>query len=246
MLRTGLLLPLLTTLLLGACAPAPVAPPAVPPPAQAPAQQAAEQSADPEAWYAGPEAAGQRILDINPAASLVAVTVHRGGALARLGHDHVVASRTLAGFVAPDQGRADFHFRLDAMTVDEPGLRSEAGFDTQPSEAAIAGTRTNMLDKVLDAERYPLVRVHVARSEAAGAGGAVMANDTLDVDLTLHGVTRRYRIPVAMEVRDGTLFASGTASIRQSDFGIVPFSVMGGALAVEDGLDLRFTIAARP
>lgn len=238
--RKTTLAPWLAVLLLAACAPAavtppsapPVAPPTVPVPAPAPAA-----SADPESWYASPDAAGERILRINTSASLIAVTVHRAGALAALGHDHVVASRTVSGYVAPDQGRADFHFRLDEMTVDEPGLRHEAGFDTQPSADAIAGTRTNMLTKVLDAERYPQVAVHVARSRPGAP---------LDVDVTLHGVMRRYAIAATMEDRDGTLLAGGTVSLKQSDFGIVPFAVMGGALAVGDQLDLRFSIAARP
>jgi hypothetical protein len=232
--------PLLLAAVLSACAPAAVAPPPSPalPPTQAPLPaQAPKATADPEAWYASPDAAGERILRINTAASLIAVTVHRAGALAALGHDHVVASRTVSGYVAPDQGRADFHFRLDAMTVDEPVLRHEAGFDTQPSTDAIAGTRNNMLTKVLDAERYPLVAVHVARSRPGAP---------LDVDVTLHGVTRRYTVAATMEDRDGTLLAGGTVSLKQSDFGIVPFAVMGGALAVGDQLDLRFSIAARP
>jgi len=238
--RKTTLAPWLAVLLLAACAPAavtppsapPVAPPTVPVPAPAPAA-----NADPEAWYASPDAAGERILRINTAASLIAVTVHRAGALAALGHDHVVASRTVSGYVAPDQGRADFHFRLDEMTVDEPGLRHEAGFDTQPSADAIAGSRNNMLTKVLDAERYPLVAVHVVRPRPGAP---------LDVDVTLHGVTRRYAVAATMEDRDGTLLAGGTVSLKQSDFGITPFAVMGGALAVGDQLDLRFSIAARP
>jgi hypothetical protein len=47
-------------------------------------------------------------------------------ALARTGHDHVVASRSLQGVVAPGRDEAAFQFRLDEMSVDEDGLRQAA------------------------------------------------------------------------------------------------------------------------
>ena len=181
-----------------------------------------------------PDAA--RVLQIDSASSLIAVTVRRGGVLARLGHDHVVASRTVTGTVAPAQNRADFRFRLDQLTVDEPDLRRVAGLEKQPSVDAIDGTRTNMLTKVLDAERYPVVSVHAER----GAAG-----EPLRVAITLHGVTRDYAIPVDLQEHDGVMTISGKVDLNQSDFGLVPFSVMGGAMAVQDKMELRFTLAAK-
>ena len=128
-------------LALAACAPVPPSTPASAPPAQPPA---------PPAPPAVPAAGA---LAIDSASSLIAVTVRRGGVLARLGHDHVVAARAITGTVSPQDNRAQFQFRLDQMTVDEPALRQVAGLDKQPSPEAVAGTRTNMLTKVLDADR---------------------------------------------------------------------------------------------
>jgi polyisoprenoid-binding protein YceI len=216
---------LIVAALLAGCAAAPPPPPAPTP--------AADNAAG---WYRAAAAAGTKVLAIDPAQSLIAVTVRRGGALARLGHDHVVASRTVTGFAAPTQGRADFSFRLDQMTVDEPALRREAGFDTQPSAEAIAGTRTNMLGRVLEAERYPLVALHA--EQPAGAGGA------LRLSITLHGTTRTLMVPTRIEAGADGVTATGTFQVRQSDFGITPMSVMGGAMTVLDTLELRFRIVA--
>ena len=202
---------------------APSAPSAPPPTA------AASQSAPPALNAAA-------VLHIDSASSLIAITVRRGGVLARLGHDHVVASRTLTGTVEPAQNRADFQFRLDQLTVDEPELRRVAGLEKQPSADAIDGTRTNMLTKVLDAERYPVVAVHAER----GAAG-----EPLRVAITLHGVTRNYAIPVALREDKGAMTVSGTVDLNQTDFGLVPFSVMGGAMAVQDKMELRFTLVAK-
>jgi polyisoprenoid-binding protein YceI len=212
------------------------APPRAPVPAPAPPLSTADNAAS---WYRQAAAAGSKVLEIDPAQSLIVVTVRRGGALARLGHDHVVASRSVTGFVAPAEGRADFSFRLDRMTVDEPALRIEAGLDTQPSDAAIAGTRTNMLTRVLEAERFPLVALHA--QGLAGTGAA----QTIRLAITLHGVTRTVEAPTRVDSNAVGLTASGALQLRQTDFGIAPMSVMGGAMTVLDTMELRFRIVAR-
>ena len=213
--------------MLAACTPLP------PAPAQAPAAAAPAAMPAP-AW----QQQGMRVLHIVPQESLLTITVRRGGALARLGHDHVIASRTLQGVVAPAPGRAQFQFRLDEMSVDEESLRQAAGLTTTPSADAVAGTRHNMLVRVLDAERYPWVRIEARRTGD---------KEVLDADITLHGVTRTVQLPVRVaEAADGRgLQASGSLLLKQSDFGIVPFAVLGGAMAVQDQMELAFRITAR-
>ncbi|MFC5479716.1 YceI family protein [Massilia suwonensis] len=175
------------------------------------------------------------VYTVDPQASLVAVTVRRAGLMARLGHDHVVASRTLAGHVAPGAGSADLSFRLDQMSVDEPQLLREAGIGKQPSPQAVEGTRTNMLGPVLEAQRYPTVTLH-AQQQADGR---------LGVAITLHGTTRWLALPAAVRIDEQQVSASGTARLKQTDFGITPFSVGGGLLAVQDELEVRYEIVAR-
>jgi hypothetical protein len=215
---------LVPLLLLAACS---VQPPL--PPASAPAPTV-------EAWYAHAARQGQKIYTIDSAASLITVTVRRGGALARFGHDHVVASRSVTGMVAPDAGRADFQFRLDQMSVDEPALRAAAGLDTQPSADAIEGTRTNMLGRVLEADRYPLVTLRAERVP----GNAAL----LRLTITLHGVEKSMEVPVVIDSTPSSLTASGVLQLRQTDFGITPMSVMGGAMIVHDTMELGFRIVA--
>ncbi|WP_249936114.1 YceI family protein [Janthinobacterium lividum] len=181
---------------------------------------------------------GVHLLHIAAEESLLTITVRRGGALARLGHDHVVASRSLQGVVAPALGRAQFRFRLDELRVDEASLRQAAGLTTTPSADAIAGTRHNMLVRVLEAERYPWVSIDARRTGD---------KEVFDADITLHGVTRTVQLPVRIEqAADGRrLQASGSLLLKQSDFGIVPFAVLGGAMAVQDQMELAFRITAR-
>jgi hypothetical protein len=216
------LLPLL--LLLAACG-RPLAPPV--PPAPVP-------GADLDAYRAA-AASGAAVYAVDPGASLLTVKVGRAGLMARLGHDHVVASHTLAGYVAPGAGRADVSFRVDQMTVDEPPLLRDAGIATQPSSQAVEGTRKNMLGPVLEAQRYPMVTLHAER----------LAGSDLRVAVTLHGVTRWLALPAAIQVDAAQVAASGTARLKQTDFGMTPFSVGGGLLSVQDELEIRYRIVAR-
>lgn len=217
--------PYLLSALLAACAVKPLPP--APPPAPA---------AISTVWYETAARKGQKIFRIDAARSLITITVRRGGALARFGHDHVIASRTVAGFVAPQAGRSDFHFRLDQLSVDEAALRTAAGLDTQPDQEAIEGTRNNMLRRVLDAERYPVVLLHAQRLPGQG--------DKLKLTVTLHGVARSLEVPVRLEETASMIKASGQFTLRQTDFGITPMSVMGGAMTVQDPVELQFTLVA--
>lgn len=212
-------------LLLSACAPqVREAPPARNAPAEFP-----------RAFYEQAAAQGKTVLRVDPGSSLAVLVVRRGGSLARFGHDHVVASHGLQGYVAPDAGRADLYIALDDLKVDEPALRAEAGLDTQPSDADIAGTRTNMQEKVLETARFPFALIQATRAD----GGK------LKVEITLHGIRRAFEIPARLEKQGDEITAQGRFAFNQSDFGITPFSILGGAVQVQDRLELRFRVRAR-
>lgn len=213
---------LLASLLLLAGCVAPVAPP-VP------------SAPDPYAAYREAAAAGAPVYRIDPKASIITVVVRSGGPFARMGHDHAIAARHIYGYAAPAQGRADFGFRLDEMTVDDPAVRALAGLPgTVPSDA-VAGTRANMLGRVLEADRYPVAQLRVQPGGAAGA---------MHLAVTLHGITRSINVPTALDVTPAGLAAEGRVKLRQTDFGIKPMSVLGGALVVHDEMELSFRIHA--
>lgn len=193
----------------------------------------------PRSDYEQAAAQGKPVYRIDPARSLVSITVRRGGSLARLGHDHVVASHEAQGYIAPEEGRADLYIPLDGLSVDEPALRAEAGLDTQPSESDIAGTRTNMLDKVLETQQFPFALIHVSGIEKRPTGVL------LTVAITLHGVTRTIEVPAQTETARDEISVAGLFEFNQSDFGIVPFSILAGAIQVQDRMSLRFRIRAR-
>lgn len=193
----------------------------------------------PDAHYRRLLEQGKPVYRVDPARSLLLIVVRRGGALAQFGHDHVVASHDLAGYIAPDEGRADLYVPLDAMVVDEPALRAAAGFDTQPSAADIAGTRRNMLDKVLETGRHPYALI------AVNDNGAGATTHRPRVAVTLHGATHLVEAASQLEQAADEITVTGALAIDQSRFGIAPFSILGGAIAVRDRVDITFRIRAR-
>ena len=189
--------------------------------------------------YRAAIARGEPVFRIDPARSLVVIEVRRAGSLARVGHDHVVASHDVQGYAAPGQGRSDLYVPLGRLVVDEPALRAEAHFDTQPSEADIAGTRENMLTRVLEVDRYPFAVVSV------DGGFASTSDPDVDVALTLHEVTHTTRLPLRIESQGDEIVVTGSLAVQQTDFGIVPLSILGGAIQVANEINLRFRISAR-
>ena len=177
--------------------------------------------------------------------TLVYARVYRGGSLSKLGHNHVVEFPDVRGdiFVAGDIARSVFDISVApaGAVVDPPDLRRSQGseFKTTISDNARARTRQNMLGQdVLDAADYPYVNISSSRIEGS------WKNASVTVDLTLKSVTRSMTIPVSMNIDNDRLVAKGRFALLQSDFGMEPFSVLGGALKVKDRVEVVFTIAA--
>lgn len=64
------------------------------------------------------------------------------------------------------------------------------------------------------------------------------------MEITLHGTTRALEIPVQVDHGTDEINVSGRLALNQTDFGITPFSILGGAIQVQDRMELRFRITA--
>lgn len=188
------------------------------------------------------------IYVLDPAGSSVLIHIFRAGAAARLGHNHVISAPKFEGYVSmPSAQAADARFDLSVawsdLLIDEPLLRSETGdnFSGERSADDIAGTRRNMLgDRGVQADRFPLVRFHSVAIE--GDWPVLIAQ----VEVTLHGVTRTQPLLLRVERGGAQLKVSGSMTLRQSDFGISPFSALGGLMKVQDVVAITFALSARP
>jgi len=178
-------------------------------------------------------------------ASEVRLLLYRGGPLARFGHNHVIIGR-VQGEIRSGESAAGSAFRLDipvdTFLIDPPAARAEEGADfaDQVSEQARQGTRENMLgEEVLDAARHPMI--HIASVALAGPRW----NPTVTARVTLRGAERDLRFPAAVFQSGDVLEVIAGFRVRQSDFGIKPFAVLGGGLLVRDEIDIRLRVVAR-
>jgi len=193
---------------------------------------------------ATPAPDAQRFM-VDADASRVRFIVRRAGSLARLGHNHVILARRIEGEIAlapvVSQSVVRLQLPVDGFEVDPPAEREALGEGFEPvPEQAVLGTRRNMLGpRVLDASRHALVRIDTV----AVAGDRETARMTLRI--RLREVSRDLTVPVAWQREGDTLSASADFEIRQSDFGITPLSVLGGALQVADGVPVQLRIVAR-
>jgi len=196
----------------------------------------------PEASYAAAARAGASVFRIQAQESLLLVRVGRAGTMQRFGHEHAVASEDVLGLIEinsdPSASRAYIVLPIRNLIVDKPEYRDRLGLETGPSADDMAKTYTNML-RVFEPQLYPWVVVEV-RFATAQSG-----RSTLAASITLHGSTFEYLLPVDLEVDAERLVVSGQATIRHSDFDVMPFSAAGGLMRVADEFEVQFRLVGK-
>ena len=92
---------------------------------------------------------------------------------------------------------------------------------------------------VLDSDAYPSIAI-----ESVALSGPRW-NPTVRAQVTLRGATRALRFPAAVAQVGGLLTVIADFQLRQSDFGITPYTALGGGLQVRDRIDVRVHLLAR-
>lgn len=189
--------------------------------------------------------AGPGVYAIDPGQSEVRLLVYRAGAMAQLGHNHVITHRSVGGWVqfTGKSRTASFALSLPlaGFVIDNAAARSQEGtdfFEEVPTDAK-EGTRRNMLSAaLLDGEHFPTVTV--ISSGITDDGGTM--NATLRVRIAGHESVQVVRFQAATST--GQISVSGSIKLRQTSLGLKPFSIMLGALQVQDEMTVKFTLVA--
>lgn len=192
------------------------------------------------------ERAGHAVYSIDPELSEIRVLVYRAGPLARLGHNHVIAWRPDGGWVdaAATAAGSSLQLRvpLERAVVDDAHKRSEEGADFPGDipEDARHGTARNMLgEALLDAAHHPLM---IIRSSDIQAQGQSFRANLL---VSIGGRAVPLRADFHLQRSGSALVADGEFKLLQSQLGLKPFSVMLGALQVQDQIGVKFHLVAR-
>ncbi len=146
--------------------------------------------------------------------------------------------------VAADLSESSVSIDVPALKfiVDESEARQQEGaeFPADVPEDAKSGTLHNLLGgAVLDAAAFP--EITVSSTTLSRSKDALMAT------LTINVAGHQSVIDVPFTLQPGpaeALTATGSFELRQTAVGLTPYSLMLGALQVQDVLHIKFTITA--
>ena len=176
--------------------------------------------------------------NIVAAESSLTVFVAKDGALARMAHDHNIGVKSFSGRVTVPAGGANAGtLELDAdarslMILDQISAKDKAEITN------------NMNNSVLESAKFPKITFRSTSLSNFTQNGN-NSNFTVNGDLTLHGATKRIAVPVSVAQTGSSLRATGQYTLRQTDFGIKPYSAFLGAIKVKNEVVIKFNIVAK-
>jgi YceI-like domain len=166
------------------------------------------------------------VYTLGPDDGVLSVRTERRGTVAKAGHDLLIHVTTWSATLDLDAPSL-------ALDADPTSLRVREGTGGMMAldDGDLASIETTINDEVL------LRRDISFRSTAVDVAGERVA---VQGDLTLFGATR----PIAFDlmVADGRV--RGTAVVKQSEFGMKPYTALFGALKVADDVTVEIDVAA--
>lgn len=171
---------------------------------------------------------------LGPQAGKITVNVYREGMAAKMGHDLVLEATKWDGKVdinADDPSASSVEVTIDPTSLE---IIDAKGGAKPLSDKDRADIKKNITDKILMTSRNP--EITFESTEVSGTAPNVKVKG----NLTLAGNTQ----PVTLDARvdEGSGSVSGKVTVKQSTFGIKPFSAMLGALKIKDSVEIEFDI----
>ncbi len=154
------------------------------------------------------------------------VHVYKSGLLSGLAHNHVIQAPIASGSVDASGRAVELSFSVADMKVLDPDASDS---ERQKIEATMKGP------EVLDPAKFPVINF-VSTGASTSSPGHTQVTGTL----TLHGASRQVSLPVVLQ--DGKY--SGSITLKQTDYGITPVKIAGGAVRVKDEIVIEFQVAS--
>jgi polyisoprenoid-binding protein YceI len=166
-------------------------------------------------------------VDIDTARSAITVRVDKSGLFSAFAHNHTIRAPLASGSLDPAKRTAMLTFNTQEMKVVDEGVKDSERADIE---------QTMKGEKVLDVQRFPEIRF-ASTSITPQDGGHFQVRG----DLTIHGTTRAVEFPISFSNRHYV----GSVKLKQTDFGITPVTIAGGAVKVKDLIEVAFDIVSK-
>ena len=174
-----------------------------------------------------PALARARTFDLQH--SKMTVHVYKQGLFSFLADNHTVDAPIASGSFDSDAKTVELTVEAAKMRVLDPALPAQKRETVQ----------SNMVGaQVLDAARFPTIAFRSTKIEERSFGHWSVVGE-----LTLHGQTHPLDVQVSSP---GAGHYVGSATVRQTEFGITPIRVAGGAVSVRDEVAIEFDIVLSP
>lgn len=159
----------------------------------------------------------------------------------RLGHQHGVSGRLTRGTFNLDTG-GEFVFDMKSFVADTAAARRYVSLDADFSQSDARKVNDNMRGTdALDVGRFPEAKFTFAQVRPLdGQAPGVPGRYEIAGQFTLHGVTRALQFEAKAEhgAKPNTLRLRGAFQVNQTQFGIQPYSALGGLIRVADALTI--------
>lgn len=159
------------------------------------------------------------------------------------GHEHAIEGMLNSGSIrlgASDKcGKLEFDLR--SFQADTQQARNYIGLAGTTDAGTIRKVQANMLGpEVLDTARFPTATFDIksARKHQSKQPPAKGQEYLIDGEFTLHGVKRALKFIAIGEMQDGWVHLRGNFGIRQTDFGIRPFTAALGTVGITNELSI--------
>ena len=159
--------------------------------------------------------------------SSLTVHVYKSGFLSAFGHNHEIEAPIESGEVLAS-GNLSVKLRVDA--------RKLKVLDPEDAKSRPQVQETMLGPQVLDSARFPEIRFESSKIEEKGKNHWILSGN-----LTLHGQSHS----ISFEVTQADKVYRGTATIKQTVFGMTPVTVAGGTVKVKDEVKVEFSISLK-
>ena len=168
--------------------------------------------------------ASAQSVQIDSSKSVVSIRVFKSGVFSGFAHDHVVQAPIASGAIDLNKRSVTLTFNVADMKVLDQGASDS---ERKEIDATMKGP------KVLDGTQYPTISFASSAVTDSGANRSQVTGA-----LKLHGTSHQVAIPVTLH--DGKY--TGSVTLKQTDYGITPVKIAGGAVRVKDEITIEFSI----